>query len=190
MQVTIRITSYGFLLLAALAFLQPSCSAAQPSKTKLAGPAQSVRDFCRMDFDGVRLSSKHSSAAAFGRLIGGEGEWPEEPVKIVTAFHVLSVTENQDAATVRVAYKVRGQLTGALESDGLTFQRRAENIVFSLLRTDGFWKVKVFDFPPHVSSRALRDHIRDILKDDDRQGDTRRRHLLQHLISKLGSAGP
>lgn len=191
MQVKPRAAVSQFFILAGFCLLTwPSFSAARASDSRREGPAETVTQFCRMDFDGVRLSAKHPSAVAFAHLVGGEGGWPEEPVKIVSSFRVLSVTENLDAATVRVAYKLRGQLTGALESDGLELRRSAENIEFSLFRANGLWKVKVFDFPPHVSSRALRDHIQQILKDDEQNGDTHRQALLQNLIVKLKPAGP
>ena len=182
--------SRGVLFFAVLLFLQPCYSTARASAPKPAGPARSVRDFCRMDFRGVRLSSKHPSAPKFARLLAEGGEFPEEPVKIVAAFHVLSVSENEGSATVHVTYEILGQLTGALESDGITLQRASEDVEFSLLRADGLWKVKMFDFSPHVSARALRDHIRDVLMDDQRHGDSHRQDLLRRMMAKLDTAGP
>jgi hypothetical protein len=191
MQIKCRAVSAQILLPAALLLLAwPSSLPAQAADASRLRPAELVRRFCRLDFDGVRLSSKSPSADAFARLVGGEGDWPEEPIRIVSSFRVLSVTENQDAATVRVAFELRGQLTGALESDALILRRTSENIEFSLFRADGLWKVKAFDLPPHVSARALRDHIQQILNDDQQQGDTHRQALLEKLISKLKSTGP
>lgn len=185
-----RLNSRCVLLPAALLLLQPCYSTALASAPKPSGPAQSVRDFCRMDFQGVRLSSRHPAAQKFARLLAEGSEFPEEPVKIVAAFHVLSVSENDDAATVRVTYDLLGELTGALESDGLTLQRTSEDVDFVLLRANGLWKVKAFDFPPHVSARALRDHIRDVLLDDQRHGDSHRQDLLRRMMAKLEPAGP
>ena len=190
MQVRMRTALRCVLPLAVFVVLPPAFSAAQTPVARSSAPAQSVRDFCRMDFDGVRLTSKHTSAAAFSGLITGAGEFPEEPIRIVAAFHVVSVTEHQDAAIVRVAYRLAGRLEGALETDGLALERSSEHVDFSMLRADGFWKVKVFDFPPHVSARALRDHIRDVLEDDQRHGDNHRRDLLQRMMTKLETAGP
>lgn len=186
----IRLNPRCVFFLATLLFLQPCHSTALASAPKPSGPAKSVRDFCRMDLQGVRLSSQHPSAQKFALLLAGDGEFPEEPIKIVTAFHVRSVSENDDAATVHVTYDLLGQLTGALESDGLTLQRASEDVEFSLLRAGGFWKVKAFDFSPHVSKRALRDHIRDVLMDDQRHGDSHRQDLLRRMMAKLETAGP
>lgn len=190
MQMRIRLNSRCVLFLTAVLLVQPCYSTAFASAPKPSGPAQSVRDFCRMDLQGVRLTSKHPSAQKFARLLAGDGEFPEEPVKIVAAFHVLSVSETDGAATVHVTYELLGQLTGALESDGLTLQRASEDVEFSLLRADGLWKVKAFEFPPHVSARALRDHIRDVLLDDQHHGDSHRQDLLRRMMAKLETAGP
>jgi len=190
MQVTLRTVSRSLVFLVATALLSPFSLPSRSSKPKPLGPAQTVDKFCRLDFDGVRLNSTHPGTAEFARLIGGEGDWPEEPVKIVAAFHLLSVRENQDAAAVKVEYKLSGQLRGALEADRMTLERSSEKIEFRLFRTEGLWKVKVFDLPPHVSSQALRDHIRDVMKDDEKQGDSHRRDLLQRLLLRLGSTGP
>jgi len=190
MQMRIRLNSRCVILLAAFLLLQSYFSTALASALRPSGPAQSVRDFCRMDLRGVRLSSKHPSAQKFARLLAADGEFPEEPVKIVAAFHVRTVSENDDAATVHVTYDLLGQLTGALESDGITLQRASEDVEFSLLRADGLWKVKAFDFPPHVSARALRYHIRDVLMDDQRHGDSHRQDLLRRMMAKLETAGP
>jgi hypothetical protein len=185
-----RLKSRRILLLTALLLLQPCCSTALASAPKPLSPSQSVRDFCRLDFQGVRLSSKHPSAQKFAHLLAGDGEFPEEPVKIVAAYHVLAVSENDGTATVHVTYELLGQLTGALESDGITLQRASEEVEFSLLRANGLWKVKPFDFPPHVSARALRDHIRDVLLDDQHHGDSHRQDLLRRMMAKLETAGP
>lgn len=190
MQMRIRPNSRRVLFLTALLVLQPCYSNALASAPKPSSPFQSVRDFCRMDLQGVRLSSKHPSARKFARLLAGEGEFPEEPVKIVAAFHVLSVSETDGAATVHVTYELLGQLTGGLESDGITLQRASEDVEFSLLRADRLWRVKAFDFPPHVSARALCDHIRNVLLDDERHGDSHRQVLLRRMMAKLETAGP
>jgi hypothetical protein len=190
MQVALRAVSRSFVFVIAAALLSPFSLPSRSAKPKPPGPAQTVDKFCRLDFDGVRLSSTHPSTAEFARLIGGEGDWPDEPVKIVAAFRLLSVRENQDAAAVKVEYKLSGQLRGALEADRMSLERRSENVEFLLFRTEGLWKVKVFDLPPHVSTPALRDHIRDVMKDDEKQGDSHRRDLLQRLLLRLGSTGP
>jgi len=190
MQVALRAVSRSLAFLVATALLSPLSLPFRSSQPKPLGARQTVDSFCRLDFDGVRLSSTHPSTAEFARLVGGEGDWPDEPVKIVAAFHLLSVQENQDAAAVNVEYKLSGQLRGALEADRMTLERSSEKIEFRLFRTEGLWKVKVFDLPPHVSSQALRDHIRDVMKDDEKQGDSHRRDLLQRLLLRLGSTGP
>ncbi len=120
-------------------------------------------------------------------LIGGEGDWREEPVKIVAAFRIGSVQRTKDTASVEVEYNLRGSLTGALETDQLVVENGSETVKFPLFRVRGAWKIKPFELAPHVSVDALRKHVRGIMESDEKMGDVRRRETLQKLLAKLGS---
>src|SRR5947209_13844811 len=77
------------LLLVALLALISSLGWAENSR-KLT-PAETVSRFCGFDFDGVRLDSTNPHQPEFAKLVAQEGDWPEEPVRVVAGFHLSSV---------------------------------------------------------------------------------------------------
>ena len=167
----------------------PSSVSSDANGRKTIGPSDVVDEFCRLDYGGVRLSSLNPRWAEYNILIQGAGDWPEEPVKIIAGFRVISARQNKSTAAVDVEYDVRGTLRGGLESDRILDDQGSEAVTFPLLRVKRSWKITAFELPPHVSVDAMRDHIRDIMHDDEKEGDSRRRDVLQRLLARLDSLG-
>jgi len=152
-----------------------------------ADPRETVNRFCDLDLGGVRLDSTHPGRSEFSALLVKNGDWPEEPVRIVAAFRIVSVQSHGETALVEVEYQSLGSLRGALESDHLVREDTPETVKFPLLRVHGSWRIKAFELPPHVSTEVLRKHVRSILDSDEKAGDSRRREVLQRLLVQLGS---
>jgi hypothetical protein len=150
-------------------------------------PRETVNRFCELDLGGVRLDSTNPHRSELSTLVVRKGDWPEEPVRIVTAFRVVSVQSHGGTALVGVEYQSLGSLGGALESDRLVREDTPETVKFPLLLVHGSWKIKPFELPPHVSAEVLRDHVRNIMDSDEKAGDTHRREILQRLLVRLGS---
>lgn len=189
MQVSVSIKRCLISTLLLLGILAPSSVSSDAPGRKTTDPAGVVNEFCRFDFDGVRLNSLNPHWKEYKNLVQGDGDWPEEPVTIIAGFRVTSTRQKKDTATVEVEYDVQGTLEGALESDRIFDDHRSEAVTFPLSRAKRSWKIKPFELPPHVSVDAMRDHIRDIMRDDEKEGNSRRRDVLQRLLARLDTLG-
>jgi len=119
-------------------------------------PSQVVERFCKVDFDGVRLSGESSASAR------DLTDWVDEPgwdsMIVITGYKLSKLHSINKTITVSVKYDVAGVLDGwkwtdAKEMD--TAEIKTESIIeFTLEQRDGLWKVTTPFFRPHVGINA------------------------------------
>jgi len=146
----------------------------------LLGPGQVVAEYCRRELAGVRLSG--STWEHMAPLVIWKHEPTTEPIVIVSAFRLKSVSQRGDKAVATVEFDVLGQLD---TPEHLTLKRKSEVAQFQLLRRRGKWKIFDPDFPPHVTPAPLRKHIQGLIEADERAGLIDRKDTLSKVIRQL-----
>jgi hypothetical protein len=115
-------------------------------------PNQVVERFCKVDFDGARLSSETSASA---RELT---DWVDEPgwdsMVVITGYKLSKPQSTSKTSTISVKYDVAGVLDGWKWTDAKdmdTADIKTESIIeFTLEQRDGLWKVTTPFFRPHV----------------------------------------
>jgi hypothetical protein len=146
---------YSVMLIVAAVIAAAGCSReAGVPKNTLATPEETVKTYCELDANGVRLTSQTwqkvlpyiawSEEAGFDRAV------------VISGFTIGAVQKkNEKDATVTVEY----QVLGAVSAD-YTAGRKTENIRFKVTKTDRGWKITEPDFmPPHVLAKAMAKHL-------------------------------
>jgi hypothetical protein len=123
-------------------------------KNTLATPEDTVKTYCELDANGVRLTSTTwmkvlpyiawSEEAGFDRAV------------VISGFTVGKAQKKNDKeAAVTVEYQVLGTVAG-----DYTAARRTESVRFKVSMTDRGWKIVEPDFmPPHVRAAAMAKHL-------------------------------
>src|SRR5512137_2287426 len=138
---------------ASLIFAGCSRDSGMPKNT-LATPEETVKAYCDLDAQGVRLTS-----ATWSKVLPYIS-WTEEAgfdrAVVISGFSVGKVQKKNDKeSTVTVEYQVLGVVSGDYIAG-----RKAENIRFTVAKTDRGWKITEPDFmPPHVLAQAMARHL-------------------------------
>jgi hypothetical protein len=119
-------------------------------------PSQVVERFCKVDFEGARLSGENSVSAR------DLTDWADEPgwdsMIVITGYKLSKPQSTDKTITVSVKYGVVGVLDGWKWTDAKgmdTAEIKSESIIkFTLELRDGQWKVTTPFFRPHVGVNA------------------------------------
>jgi len=163
------------LVAAAGLVLLPQASSAGGAKGK---PADVVKEYCRLDSQGARLSSANWPRVA--PLVSWEEEPGWETATIISRYRIQSTTVRPDHAIVIVVFRIIGQLE---DDKPFASKRKYETLAFRLERAGDSWKIVRPVAPPHVSARAMMEHLRGLIE-REKAGSERREELegqLRHL---------
>jgi hypothetical protein len=146
---TRRIAIIALLFYACASVAQLRSSGALPKNEQV---QTAVRDFCRQDFLGARLSSQGWSR------IKQLTNWKDNPVwksfHVISRFEQTSISTGFHSARVGVKYFVLGRFElGA----GYSAAAETENVEFKLKDTDDEWRIDDTDpevLEPHISKQA------------------------------------
>ncbi len=132
--------------------------ATQSRKSSNPGPEEVVKKYCRLDFDGVRLSSKSYAQIAPLSLWEEEPGWDEATV--ISGYQATSVRTQRNGAVIKVRFEILGRLFGL----GIfTLNRKSEVMDFSLILSNGKWIIQKPLYRPYISLNTARKHIRELL---------------------------
>lgn len=138
-------------------------------------PKDVVKEYCRLDFEGARLSSETRSQVA--SLIAWEEERGWDQAVIVSKYRVTNVVVRGNHATARVEFKVLGRLEG---DEPFVPGRRLEAVHFGLERAEDVWKIENPIIAPHVSVRSMIQHLRGWIE-HEKEGSEHRADLEEQL---------
>ena len=146
---------YFIMLIVAAVLVAAGCSReAGVPKNTMATPEETVKAYCELDANGVRLTSQTwpkvlpyiawSEEAGFDRAI------------VISGFTIGAVQKKNDKeAAVAVEYQVLGTVSGDYAAG-----RKTETIRFKVSKTDRGWKITEPDFmPPHVLAKVMAKHL-------------------------------
>jgi len=148
---------------------------AAPGNKHRPGPKGVVKEYCRLDFEGARLSSETRSQVA--SLIAWEEERGWDQAVIVSKYRVTNVVVRGNHGTARVEFKVLGRLEG---DEPFIPGRRLEAVHFGLERTGDVWKIKNPIVPPHVSVRSMIQQLRGQIE-QEKEGSEHRAQMEEQL---------
>jgi hypothetical protein len=138
--------------------------AAEPS------PVSVVRQYCRLDAEGARLSSDNPNVEQYFALV----KWPDEPgwdgAVVVRNFAVTHSKPGQSRSAVTVRYFVLGDMDGATVTDS---KHHTELVTFTLTKSGGTWKIDGPLIPPHISVHAAIASLQSLLR-TERSSEQRR----------------
>ena len=123
-------------------------------RNTLATPEETVKAYCDLDAQGVRLTSTTWSKVL--PYISWTEEAGFDRAVVISGFSVGKVQKKNDKeSTVTVEYQVLGSVSGDYIAG-----RKAESIRFTVAKTDRGWKITEPDFmPPHVLAQAMAMHL-------------------------------
>ncbi|PYU35098.1 MAG: hypothetical protein DMG28_03845 [Acidobacteria bacterium] len=156
---------------------------AAPGEGQRLRPKDVVKEYCRLDFEGARLSSDTRSQVA--SLIAWEEERGWDQAVIVSKYRVTNVVVRGNHATARVEFKVLGRLEG---DEPFVLGRRVEAVHFGLERTEDVWKIENPIIAPHVSVHSMIQHVRGRIE-HEKEGSEHRAELEEQLrqLEALGN---
>lgn len=153
----IKMRNTMVLVLAMIVMAGCSRSANEPSpKNTLATAEETVKAFCDLDGNAVRLTSETWSRILPYISWTEEAGWDRT---VVIESYRLSKTEyrSERSAVVSVEYDVAGNL-----SLDYVPSHTKETVLFAVQKTKDGWKIKEPDFmPPHVLMKPLIKHLRE-----------------------------
>jgi hypothetical protein len=112
-------------------------------------PAKVVKEFCQLDYEGMRLSSHTYPAVRHLTTIEESEGW--DTVVIIDKFDVTNTVITDNTAEVTVVYYVLGTADG----DGLKETKAVKTVTFKLGKNSKGWKITYPDLEPHISKDAL-----------------------------------
>jgi hypothetical protein len=148
-------TGSFIMLAAAVVLFVAGCSReAGVPKNTLATPEETVKAYCELDANGVRLTSQTWSKVL--PFIAWSEEAGFDRAVVISGFSIGKVQKKNDKeSTITVEYQVLGVVSG-----DYTAGRKTENIRFKVSKTDRGWKITEPDFmPPHVLAKAMAKHL-------------------------------
>ena len=159
-----RISLFLLLLYSSVALAQYRTGAPKPE------PAQNaVREFCRLDFLGGRLSPE--GWARMKPLTN----WKDNPAwrefRIVARYEQTGETDGYHSARITVQYQVLGKFELGI---GYTAMGGSENVEFRMKESDAQWRIESTDpelFDPSVSKARAIQWLQDKRKSVTDPGD-------------------
>jgi len=159
-------------------FLYPQSTPSQQPRMR---PLDVVKEYCRLDFDGARLSTETWKNVQ--PLVAWTGEPGWDTVTVVSGFQVEETQQSPRMAMVTATFKVLGTLAG----DGLTVGKRKPEVVeFELRHINGAWKISKPVIMPHVSVASASKNIQHLIALEPKGAD--RKHNLESLLQQLQAA--
>lgn len=140
---------YSILLFNLIFFLHVSMVFAGNNITQ---PQSIAAEYCRLDFQGARLSSR--TYAEINRLVSWEEEPGWDSVFITDKYEITGYAVYGDEAEVTVEYTLKGSISG----QDFTAYEKTETVIFRLGLTGGVWKITEPLIPPHCSAGVLLAH--------------------------------
>lgn len=165
--------SLRLILIVGWVYLSPLLLFAQKSIP----PAEVVRAFCKLDFEGARLEAANYPKIA--KLYSWKGEPGWDTALIVKSFRVKPVANNGNTASVIVEYTQYGELAG----EEFHLKEGANAARFKLKKISGSWRIIAPVIPPHVSVSAIRQHIEALVRDEGQESAARWSKTLNELRS-------
>ncbi len=141
-----------------------------------------VREFCRMDAEALRLDGRFSRP--LWDLTAGEGEPPDWPVSVISAYRGHPAKVSGTAAAVTVDYDVIGSVGD--EPFEVQPRKKTERATFYLTRTAFGWRIDVsrLRVSPHVLAGPLVRYFEGLLADTPPEMPDRRK-MLERTIGAL-----
>jgi hypothetical protein len=112
-----------------------------------------VGNYCRLDFDGSRLSKESWDRMKSLTTWKANPDW--QSFTVISQYEVAAVNEGSRTSLVAVAYSIVGRFELGV---GYSTERDKESVVFRLKDVDDEWRIDDIDPPtvPHVSrTRAI-----------------------------------
>lgn len=117
-------------------------------------PEAAVREYCRLDFLGMRLST----ASALRFRIPERGSWPDEPgwddMTVVSGYHVSPARISGTTARVTVRWDVLSPTVGPFVP-----APTVEEVELELVWADDAWRIRGPLVDPHVSAPVAARHL-------------------------------
>lgn len=125
-------------------------------KNTLATAEETVKIFCDLDGDGVRLKSETWSRILPYIAWTEEAGW--DRTVVIEGYRIVKTdTRSDKLAAVTIEYQVAGNL-----SQDYMAAKQKETVVFTVRKTGDGWKIKDPDFmPPHVLTKSVIRHLRE-----------------------------
>jgi len=129
-------------------------------------PANVVKEYCRLDSEGARLSSETWPRVA--PLVGWEEEPGWDTATLVSRYRIESTAVGPDHATVIVVFRILGRLE---DDEPIAPASKYETLAFRLERAGADWKIVRPVRPPHVTVRSMIEHLRALLQHEKNESD-------------------
>jgi len=146
---------YCLMLVIAAFMVLSGCSkdSGMPQNT-LATPEETVKAYCDLDAQGVRLTSTTWSKVL--PYISWSEEAGFDRAVVISGFSIGKVQKKGDKeSTVTVEYQVRGAVSGVYVPG-----KKTESVQFKVVKTGRGWKISEPDFmPPHVLVKDMVKHL-------------------------------
>jgi len=156
------------------------------STPRKVSPASVVRDYCKLDFEGARLSSESSDFEKYFALVA----WPDEPgwdgAVVIRNFRIVLSGSAQPVSKVTVRYVVLGNMSGARVTAS---PQHEEGVTFVLKRSGDTWKIEHPLIPPHISVHAAIVALSSLLKGEKDPEQRRRLRAGIAILTRLGQTG-
>jgi hypothetical protein len=142
-----------------------TCFASAQYRTGLPKPEpalNTVREFCRQDFGGGRLTPEGWAHMKQLTTWKDNPQWRE--FRIVSRYEQTAASTSFHNARVDMQYQVLGSFHMGI---GYTAIGTSENVEFKLRETDGEWRIEETDpeqFAPHISKQRAVLWLQDKLK--------------------------
>jgi len=126
-----------------------------------------VLEYCRLDYDGARLSA--SKGERLFSLVTWEAEPGWDTAVIVSSFNAHEAQVIGPSAKVIVDYQVVGRFEGRPPT---ALEASSEHVEFRLVKRRNTWLIDHGKIPPHVSLPAFIAHVQTLVqlaRNDKRQ---------------------
>ncbi|MCH8287386.1 hypothetical protein IIB79_12830 [candidate division KSB1 bacterium] len=164
---------FGMSIVLCFAFL---CEFEDCRAQALISPLEIVTEYCQLDFEGARLSSKTWESGA---------GW--DAIAVVSGFKVKTLTTNGNKSEVEIKYDYLGSLSGSTwrssKDKEASVNRTDRTFVFILEKVDNAWLIKKPMISPHVSLAVVINHLEMLAKNARERG--RPRIQLENTAAEL-----
>lgn len=167
-----------FALAAMCALLATQAVAKRPSR-KGVSPAEVVRQYCKLDSEGARLSSQNPYLDNIFSL----ATWQDEPgwdsATVTRGFAITQARAGRATSAVTVRYEVLGNMSG---TSVVASRQHIQLVTFVLRKSTAGWKIDRPLIRPHVSIQAASAALMSLLKGEK---DPRQRKHLRDALAVL-----
>ncbi len=143
------------------------------------GPKAVVEEYCKLDFDGARLSASAPGYQRIYTLVSWETEPGWDQNLLVSSFVVGGGVTTGRRVLVPVTYEVVARSAG---DDPIQIAKTEERADFVLVYRGSAWVIDEGQIPPHVSVPAEIKHLESLVRDE---ADPARRDVLVRDIGRL-----